>query len=362
MNRGNRDNHSNSKSGNARNNRDNKQSTMNRKRLERSQKRQERDGSVSEQNLNIHWFPGHMTKALRQIEKELKLIDVFAEITDARLPESGRNPLLSQIVGDKPHILLLNKRDYASPEATKKWLEHYKSQGIIAISCDCRSGAGLENLPALLKQVVGEKKYGGAIRVMAAGIPNSGKSSFINRMAGGKKAAVGDRPGITRGKQWVKIDGGKAGNSSISANFSNKGGNAGKGVELEILDLPGILSPKLENKDVALRLAYTGAVKDEVMDVHGLAMNLAEFLYAKHKDKLIKRYNLDELLEVESEQHTDTKIDGVFLLKSIAKSRSMKIAGGELDTERAALALLDDFRGCKIGRITLEFPSMGDKS
>jgi ribosome biogenesis GTPase A len=290
----------------------------------------ERSGFWSDMNnpnMNIHWFPGHMTKALRLIEKDLKLIDVFAEITDARLPESGRNPLLSQIVGNKPHVLLLNKRDYADSAATALWLDYYKSQGIVAISCDCRSGAGLEKLPVLIKSAAGTKKYGGAIRVMAAGIPNSGKSSFINRMAGGKKTAVGDRPGITRGKQWVKT-GGKA------------------GAELEILDLPGILAPKLEDKQAALRLAYTGAVKDEVMDVHALAASLAEFLALNHTEKLNERYKL-----------TGNSTDGVELLKAIAKSRSMMIAGGELDTERAALALLDDFRGCRIGRITLEYPT-----
>jgi ribosome biogenesis GTPase A len=273
-------------------------------------------------NLNIHWFPGHMAKTRRVIEENLKLIDVLAEITDARVPESGRNPLLAETVGNKPKILLLNKRDYADDTATKRWLEYYKAQGIIAISCDCRSGAGLNGLIPLLKKVVGERKYGGAIRVMAAGIPNSGKSSFLNRMAGGKKAAVGDRPGVTRGKQWVRIS------------------TSGKKAEIEILDLPGILAPKIEDPIAALNLAYTGAVRDEVMDIHGLGQSLCEFLAAHHKDKLLARYG--ELTELN--------------LAGIAKSRGMLISGGELDVERAASALLDDFRSCKIGRITLELP------
>jgi ribosome biogenesis GTPase A len=288
---------------------------------------------MSNNHLNIHWFPGHMTKALRTMEKDLKLIDVFAEITDARLPDSGRNPILSEIVGNRPRVLLLNKRDYADEKSTKLWLEHYKSRGLTAISCDCRSGAGLEKLPGILKSTVGPKKYGGAIRVMAAGIPNSGKSSFINRMAGSKKAAVGDRPGITRGKQWVRTGGagGKSGNT-----------------ELEILDLPGILPPKLEDKQGALYLAYTGAVKNEVMDVCGLAAMLAEFLSVNHADKLNLRYNLSgESRGVGTGHET---------LRAIAESRSMVISGGSPDIERAALALLDDFRSCRIGRITLELP------
>jgi ribosome biogenesis GTPase A len=289
-------------------------------------------GEQTKPSVAVQWFPGHMTKALRTIEKDLKLIDVFAELTDARLPESGRNPILSQIVGNKPHVLLLNKRDYADLAATALWLDYYKSKGIAAIACDCRSGAGLEKLPVLLKKVVGERKYGGAIRVMAAGIPNSGKSSFLNRMAGGKKAAVGDKPGVTRGKQWVKAPGGKFARS-------------GSAIDLEVLDLPGILPPKIENKQAALYLAYTGAVRDEVMDVHALGASLAEFLATHHADKLVARYKL-----------SDVSQDGMVLLKLIAQSRSMRISGGEFDTERAANALLDDFRGCRIGKVTLELP------
>ncbi|MCL1832216.1 MAG: ribosome biogenesis GTPase YlqF, partial [Oscillospiraceae bacterium] len=300
---------------------------MQRKRQQRADKRAQQADELKECGLNIHWFPGHMAKTRRVIEENLKLIDVMVEMTDARIPESGRNPLLAQVAGSKPCVLLLNKRDYADSAATKLWLDYYRKQGITALACDCRSGAGLEKLPALLKQAAGTRKYGGAIRVMAAGIPNSGKSSFINRMAGGKKAAVGDRPGVTRGKQWIAVK--VAGKS---------------GAELEILDLPGILTPKLEDKQAALNLAYTGAVKDEVMDVHALAASLGEVLAEHHADKLAARYNLTSVEPV-----------GTDLLKAIAKARSMVIAGGELDTERAALALLDDFRGCRIGKITLEF-------
>ncbi|MCL1904108.1 MAG: ribosome biogenesis GTPase YlqF [Oscillospiraceae bacterium] len=282
-------------------------------------------------NINIHWFPGHMAKTHRVIEENLKLIDVLVEITDARIPESGRNPTLSRLSGTKtkPRILLLNKRDYADPSVTELWLNYYSGQGITAVSCDCRSGAGLKGLLPLIKKIAGERKYGGSIRIMAAGIPNSGKSSFLNRMAGGKKAAVGDRPGITRGKQWVKVAG---------------------SIPVEILDLPGILPPKIEDKKAALNLAYTGAVKDEIMDVHALASSLAGFLAENHSDKLTARYKLTE------DDECIRACDGNAILQSIAKSRGMVISGGELDAERAALALLDEFRSGKIGRITLEQP------
>lgn len=293
-------------------------------------------------DINIQWFPGHMAKTRRIIEENLKLTDVLVEITDARIPESGRNPLLSQLAGakNKPRLLLLNKRDYADQNSTRIWLDYYKKEDVNAISCDCRSGAGLNGLFPLLKSVVGERKYGGAIRIMAAGIPNSGKSSFLNRVAGGKKAAVGDRPGVTRGKQWVKV----AGVNSV-----------------EILDLPGILPPKIEDKQTALRLAYTGAVKDEIMDTRALGASLAEYLAQNHRQKLIERYKLNagEIDKIyQSERFDKTGESKVFdILESIAKSRGMIVTGGEPDTERAALTLLDEFRSGKIGRITLELPN-----
>ena len=277
---------------------------------------------TNNESLNIHWFPGHMAKTRRLIEENLKMIDVIAEITDARIPESGRNQMLNQISGNKPRVLLLNKSDYADESATRRWLEHYKSIGVTAVSCNCRSGAGLSNIVGIFEKAAGVRKYPGAVRVMAVGIPNSGKSSFINRMSGSKKTAVGDRPGVTRGKQWIAI-----------------------GKKVEILDLPGILPPRFESdadKTSAMYLAYTGAVKDEVMDVYTLSQSLAEFLAENHPEKMMSRYNLSSL-------------DGEHL-ENIAKSRGMMMSGGLPDTERAASALLDDFRSGKIGRITLEFP------
>lgn len=271
--------------------------------------------------FGIHWFPGHMAKTRRMIEENLRLVDVVAELTDARIPESGRNPLLNEIIGNKPRVLLLNKRDYADEAATRQWLGYYKSRGIIAAACDCRSGAGLKNIASALNKVVGERKYAGAVRVMVVGIPNVGKSSFINRMAGGKKTAVGDRPGVTRGKQWVKISG-----------------------ETELLDMPGILPPRLYDRRAALNLAYVGAVKDEVMDVTALAESLAEYLSLTCPERIAARYKLSSPGNV---------------VEKIAESRGMLTSGGLPDIERAALTLLDEFRGAKIGRITLEHPVHG---
>ncbi|MDR0222865.1 MAG: ribosome biogenesis GTPase YlqF [Oscillospiraceae bacterium] len=274
-------------------------------------------GGVNE-NFNIHWFPGHMAKTRRIIEENLKSVDVLAEITDARIPESGRNPLLNETAAGKPRVLLLNKRDYADEAATRLWLKYYAVNGVRAVSCDCRSGAGLTGLVSLFKKAA--RKRDGAVRVMVAGIPNAGKSSLINRLSGGRKAAVGDRPGVTRGKQWI---------------------NAGKG--LELLDLPGILPPKLGDRETALKLAYTGAVKDGVMDLESLAASLAAYLTAKRPEKLIERYGLQSL-------------DGD-VIESIARARGMALPGGVPDAGRAALTLLDEFRSGKIGRITLETPA-----
>ncbi|MDR0196779.1 MAG: ribosome biogenesis GTPase YlqF [Oscillospiraceae bacterium] len=272
-------------------------------------------------NFDIHWFPGHMAKTRRIIEENLRLTDILAEITDARIPESGRNPLLSEVAGDKPRVLLLNKRDYADDDTTRLWIECYSRNGIPAVSCDCRSGAGLSGFVPFLKRVSSRlnRKYSGALRVMVAGIPNAGKSSLINRLAGGKRAAVGDRPGVTRGKQWI---------------------SAGK--EIELLDLPGILPPKLDNRETALKLAYVGAVKDEVMDTESLAASLAAYLCANRPEKLMERYKLRSL-------------DGD-VMESIAKSRGMTLPGGIPDAKRAALNLLDEFRSGKIGKISLEKP------
>ena len=276
---------------------------------------------------NIQWFPGHMTKTRRMIEADIKLVDAVVEIVDSRIPESSRNPILSELVGSKPRIIMLNKCDYADDNITKQWKSFYEKQGFSVMICDCRSGKGIKQFTPMLKSILSdllEKRrakgmIGKALRIMVVGIPNVGKSSFINRMANSKKTQVGDRPGVTRGKQWVTID-----------------------KEVELLDMPGILWPKFDDQSVAVKLAFTGAIKDDVMDVESLAMHLGEYLIENYPDKIKERYKL-------------TDFDGN-ILELIAGTRGMMISGGEPDTERAAITLLDEFRGGKIGKITLERP------
>ena len=278
---------------------------------------------------NIQWFPGHMTKTRRLIEADLKMVDAVVEVTDARIPESSRNPILDDLLGNKPRVMIMNKCDVADENATIAWKKYYESRGIYVIVCDCRSGKGLNKfLPSvkrMLSDVIQRRKargmIGKALRLMVVGIPNVGKSSFINRMANSKKTKVGDRPGVTRGKQWVSID-----------------------KDVELLDMPGILWPKFDDKNVAQKLAFTGAVKDDVVDTAALARSLGELLLSDYPELIKARYKISG--------------DGD-VLTEIAKSRGMLISGGEPDTERAAIALLDEFRGGKIGRITLDTPPNG---
>lgn len=278
---------------------------------------------------NIQWFPGHMTKTRRLIEADLKMVDAVVEVTDARIPESSRNPILDELLGNKPRIMIMNKCDVADEKATLAWKRCYESRGISVIVCDCRSGKGLNKfLPTvkrLLSGIIERRKargmIGKALRLMVVGIPNVGKSSFINRMANSKKTKVGDRPGVTRGKQWVSID-----------------------KDVELLDMPGILWPKFDDKNVAQRLAFTGAVKDEVVDTAALARSLGEILLKDYPELIKARYKIAGEGDV---------------LEEIARKRGMLVSGGEPDTERAAAALLDEFRGGKIGRITLDEPPKG---
>ncbi|MBP3854887.1 MAG: ribosome biogenesis GTPase YlqF [Ruminiclostridium sp.] len=277
---------------------------------------------------DIQWFPGHMTKTRRLIEADLKLVDAVAEIVDCRIPESSRNPMINEIVSGKPRVMLLNKCDYADEKITEEWRKHYEAEGIRTIVCDCRSGKGINRFLPVLKNELSELlerrrakgMIGKALRVMVVGIPNVGKSSFINRMANSKKTKVEDRPGVTRGKQWVSID-----------------------KEVELLDMPGILWPKFDDKQAALKLAFTGAIKDDVTDVEELAYELGQILAENYAERIKERYRLETL-------------DGN-ILELIAKKRGMVQSGGIPDTERAAAALLDEYRSGKIGRISLERPA-----
>lgn len=281
------------------------------------------------QKQNVQWFPGHMAKTRRLIKESLPLVDAVVEILDARIPESSRNPELAQLTKGKPRIVLLNKCDLADDNATRAWIRDYERQGIRAIAVDCRTGKGLNAFRPLVREVLKEKVEnnerkgmgGKALRAMVAGIPNTGKSSFINRMAGKNKAKVADRPGVTRSNQWFDI---------------------GNGILL--LDTPGVLWPKFEDPAVADRLAFIGSVKDEVMDIESLAVRFLRVLKTAYPERLTERYALTDFEQTED----------YALLELLAKKRGMLISGGHADTERAAVMLLDEYRGGKLGRLTLE--------
>lgn len=281
----------------------------------------------------IQWFPGHMTKTKRQIQSSLKLVDAVAEIIDARIPVSSRNPDLAKLVQNKPRVILLNKCDMANQTATKMWIDYFKKQNLVAIPVDCKSGRGLDKFAPAVNTVMSHKiarlKEKGmvnpTIRIMIVGIPNVGKSSFINKMVKKNRAKVEDRPGVTRGNQWYTI-----------------------AKNLEMLDTPGVLWPKFDDKTVGEHLAFTGAVKDQILDIELLAVRLLDFIKElKHAD-FITRFKL--------ENEDIENIDSYELLKMIGKKRGMLVSGGEIDTERAAIMLLDEFRSAKLGRITVEMP------
>ena len=281
----------------------------------------------------IQWFPGHMTKTKRQIQSSLKLVDAVAEIIDARIPVSSRNPDLAKLVQNKPRVILLNKCDMANQTATKMWIDYYKKQNLVAIPVDCKSGRGLDKFAPAVNAVMSKKiarlKEKGmvnpTIRIMIVGIPNVGKSSFINKMVKKNRAKVEDRPGVTRGNQWYTI-----------------------AKNLEMLDTPGVLWPKFDDKVVGEHLAFTGAVKDQILDIELLAVRLLDFLKELKPADFISRFKF--------ENEDIENIDSYELLKMIGKKRGMLISGGEIDTERAAIMLLDEFRSAKLGRITVEMP------
>ncbi len=280
---------------------------------------------------SIQWFPGHMAKTRRLMQKNITLVDAVVEITDARIPQSSRNPEMDRLVGKKPRLVILNKCDAADDRITAMWLDYYKSKNVLALAMDCRSGKGANKFLPTLKELLKDQiaswqqkgMVGRPIRIMIVGIPNVGKSSFINRMAKSKRAKVEDRPGVTRGKQWVSLD-----------------------ADLELLDMPGVLWPKFEDKLVGERLAFTGAVKDDIMDMEHLASRLLQFLNENYPKLIIERYNVET---VENEE-------GYEILQKIGKKRGFLISGGEINTERAAIRVMDEFRSGKIGRLTLEKP------
>lgn len=296
----------------------------------------------------IQWFPGHMTKTKRKIQELIKIVDIVVEIIDARVPVSSRNPDLDAIINSKPRIILMNKCDIADKDETYKWISYYKKLNITALAVDCKSGKGLNAFFPAVKSVLSEKilswRAKGMVRrtikAMVVGIPNVGKSSFINKMSGGAKARVEDRPGVTRGNQWFSI-----------------------GVGLDLLDTPGMLWPKFDDPVIGEHLAFTGAIKDQVMDIEQLAKRLLELLIIGEsyemglKDrKLFSGGKYISLIKNRFKISSDDilGLDGEKLLVLIGKSRGMLASGGKVDTERAATMILDEFRGGKLGRITLE--------
>ena len=281
--------------------------------------------------MNIQWYPGHMTKTRRQMENDVKLVDLVAEVVDARIPISSRNPDIDAMVGDRPRLVIFNRADQADPAMTAQWMAWFKSKGWGVLETDAKSGKGVGQFSAAAKTVLKDKlavwkargQVGRPVRAMVVGVPNVGKSTFINKVAKRKSAKASDRPGVTRGKQWVSVDAG-----------------------LELLDTPGILWPKFEDEITGLHLAFTGAVKDEVTDVEGLACALLELLRDRYPKALEERYKLTDM----------DGLPGWELLESCARKRGMLISGGETDSERMAKVLLDEFRGGKLGRFTLESP------
>lgn len=284
------------------------------------------------QKQTVQWFPGHMARTRRKIKESLPLVDAVVEIVDARIPESSRNPELDEITSGKPRIILLNKSDIADQSATDAWMNHFRNRGAYVLAVDCKSGKGLNNFVPTVRKALAERiaqneakgMAGRPLRLMVVGIPNTGKSSFINRMSQKNKLQVANRPGVTRSNQWVVC---------------------GDGIEL--LDTPGVLWPKFEDPAVGDKLAFIGSVKDDIMDVETIAVRLLEILKTDYTDRLVERYKVDPSV---------AGLEAWEVLEEIGRKRGMLLRGGEVDTERAAGTLLTEYRGGRLGKITLERP------
>ncbi len=280
--------------------------------------------------MAINWFPGHMKKTQREIKENLKLVDAVIEIRDARIPRSSANPDIDKLLQNKPRIILLNKKDLTEKKATNEWIKYLTKDNVKVLEVNCLQGEGLKNIKPVLMELLKEKhdrlKAKGmakiVTRVMVVGIPNCGKSTLINKLAKNNIAKTGDRPGVTKSKQWIKTS-----------------------FDIELLDTPGVLWPKFEDEEIALNLAFTGAIKDEVMDTEELAYKLVQRLQEYYPEKLKERYKIEEIFE-----------DPLETLNAIARKRGCLIRGGEIDYNRISVILLDEFRGGKIGKITLERP------
>lgn len=285
---------------------------------------------MEQEKMNIQWYPGHMTKTRRQIETDLKLVDAICEIVDARIPVSSRNPDIDAICGGKPRIIVLNRMDLADPAGTKAWSEYFRGRGMAVVATDCKTRRGIGDFQPAVRSILREKLERNAargmnrpVRVMIVGIPNVGKSTLINQISGRKGAKAENRPGVTRGKQWVTVDNG-----------------------LLLLDTPGILWPKFEDPNVGLMLAYTGAVKENIIDIEELASRLMVLLWQYYPQTIRERYGIN----------VPEETPGYELLEAAGRKRGFLMARGEINTERMAKVLLDEFRSGKLGRFTLEKP------
>lgn len=286
--------------------------------------------------MTIQWFPGHMTKARRQIQEKLKLIDVVIELLDARLPMSSRNPMIDEILQGKPRLIVLNKADLADPGVTKQWLEVFKQEGHLAVAVDAYSGQGIKDIPVLAKELLKDKlekqRAKGmnprAVRALIVGIPNVGKSTLINRLAGRNIAATGDRPGVTKGQQWIKV-----------------------GTDMELLDTPGILWPKFEDQNVGYRLAVTGAIREEILNVEDIAFFGVKYLVKYYWEPFSSRFELKE-----PPQDPDNPDDIVAVMEAVGRKRGCIVSGGRVDLEKASGILLRELRAGKLGRYSMEAP------
>lgn len=283
------------------------------------------------EKMNIQWFPGHMTKAQRMIEENLKLVDAVCEILDARIPRSSRNPDIDRLAGDKPRLVILNRIDLADPKITARWKKYFEAQGLAILETDARSGKGVNGFAPTVRRLLAGRireyeakgQVGRPLRVMILGIPNVGKSTFINKVAGRKAAIAGDKPGVTRGKQWINIDAG-----------------------LDLLDTPGILWPKFDSQEVGEMLAITNAIKADVLDKETLAANFMLRLRQMYPQAIKDRYKFDP----------DPDMNGFELLEQAAKKRGFLVSRGEYDIERMANTLLGEYHEGKLGRLSLEMP------
>ena len=273
---------------------------------------------------HINWYPGHMKKTRELIAENLKMVDIVIEVIDARIPVSSRNPIIDELVKNKRRLIILNKSDLSDPKANEAWAETFKKQGNLVLTMNCMTGIGVGQLYKLLSRLQDEKNEGQlrkkSLRMMIVGVPNVGKSSLSNRMTGKKSAKTGDRPGVTKGKQWLGLENG-----------------------MQLLDTPGILWPKFEDPQVGLNLAFCGSIKDEILDTASLALELIKVLQRDYPQLLRERYKLDELDE-----------DALVNMEAIAAKRGFILSGKRVDYERCARTVLDEFRGGKIGNITLE--------